>query len=102
MTASRPLDLDSSRLHSSKMNVYFRGYVLWVAAALICAVAVLGITHAGATARVRNIVGAVLLGLLIVSALYRVIRAAGGKQSRVVEHGPEMSSLAFPPSSLRK
>jgi hypothetical protein len=84
------------------MKARYKGYVLWIAAALMCAGAILIITDTGPAAGLGNVASAVLVALLIVGALYLVIRAIAARQSNVIERGPEMSSLAFPPSSFGK
>ena len=84
------------------MKAFFKRCVLWTGAALLFAGAIFIVNDAGFTAKPRHIASAVLLALLVVGALYLVLRAIAGRQSNVIEHGPEMSTLAFPPSSFRK
>lgn len=84
------------------MKIFSKGFVLWAVAALFGVGALVAVSDAGLVASPMHVASAVLLAVLIVGALYLVLRAIGARQSNVIEHGPEMSSLAFPPSSFRK
>jgi len=78
--------------------------VLWLAAASLCAIAILvGIdlsAHVGS--QPRQIASALLLAVLIVAVVRLATNAMAARESNVLEHAPEMSSLSFPPSSLRR
>jgi hypothetical protein len=55
-----------------------------------------------ASAHARQIAGAVLLALLAMAVVRLATNAMAARESNVLEHAPEMSSLSFPPSSLRR
>jgi hypothetical protein len=84
------------------MKAFANKFVPWLTAALLCAGAILVATDAGLDTRRRYMAGAALLVLLVVCALRLVLKAMAATRSNVIEHAPEMSSLAFPPSSFRK
>jgi hypothetical protein len=79
----------------------FHKFVHWLAAASFCGGAVLLVINFGARfgAQPRHMVSAVLLAVLIVGAVGLAAKAMAATNSNVIEHAPEMSSLAFPPSS---
>jgi hypothetical protein len=55
-----------------------------------------------ASAHTRQIASAVLLALLVMAVVRLATNATAARESNVLEHAPEMSSLSFPPSSLRR
>jgi hypothetical protein len=79
----------------------FHKFVLWLAAASFCGGAVLLVINFGAhfSAQPRHMISAVLLAVLVVGAVRLAAKAMAVRNSNVIEHAPEMSSLAFPPSS---
>ncbi len=79
----------------------FKKYVLWLAAALSCGGAVLLVMNFGTLfdAQPGHMFGAVLLAVLVVGTVRLATKAMAVRNSNVIEHAPEMSSLAFPPSS---
>ena len=85
------------------MRAFWNKYVLWFAAASCSAgAAVLGLGFSTLTAQPVRILGALVLAMLVLGAVRLAINAIGAKHSNVLEHAPEMSSLSFPPSSIRK
>ena len=78
--------------------------MLWLAAVSLCAAAILVAIDVGAHvgSQPRQIASAVLLAVLIVAVVRLAVKAMPARQSNVLEHAPEMSSLSFPPSSLRR
>jgi len=79
-------------------------YALLLVAASLCAGAIwIALEFRfGLNARPRHIVGALVVAVVFVAAVRLARRAVAGKDSNVLGHAPEMSSLSFPPSSLRK
>lgn len=79
-------------------------YFLWLAAALFCGGAVLLVMNfARFKAQPGHMFSAVLLAVLVVGAVRLAAKAMAARNSNVIERAPEMSSLAFPPStSFRK
>lgn len=82
----------------------FHKYFLWLAAALFCAGAVLLVMNfTRFNTQPGLMFSAVLLAVLVVGTVRLAAKAMAARDSNVVERGPEMSSLAFPPStSFRK
>jgi hypothetical protein len=79
----------------------FQKFVLWLAAASFFGGAVLLVINFGArlSAQPRHMISAVLLAVLVVGAVRLAAKAMAAGNSDVIEHAPEMSSLAFPRSS---
>jgi len=79
----------------------FHNSVLWLAAASCCGGAVLLVINFGTrfSAQPRQMIGAVLVAILVVGAVRLAAKAMEARNSNVLEHAPEMSSLAFPPST---
>jgi len=77
--------------------------LLWLAASILAG-AILTALDFGANVRGQpRQIAAVLLAVLVVGAVRLAAKAMAAKEdSNVLEHAPEMSSLSFPPSSLRK
>lgn len=77
-------------------------YLRWLAAASLSGGAILVAIYFGGVrfgAQPRYIISAVVLAILIVGAVRLAAKAMAARGSNVIEHAPEMSSLAFPPSS---
>jgi len=79
----------------------FKKYVLWLAAALFCGGAVMLVMNFDALFNFQpgHLFSAVLLAVLVVGTVRLATKAIAARNSNVIEHAPEMSSLAFPPSS---
>lgn len=79
----------------------FKKCVLWLAAALFCGGAVLLVMNFGALFDTQpgHMFSAVLLAVLVVGTVRLATKAMAARNSNVIERAPEMSSLAFPPSS---
>jgi hypothetical protein len=57
--------------------------------------------HAWLDGEIAMAVGVFILVVVLVFALGRLLRARKGGRRAVLEHTPEMSTLAFPPSTTR-
>lgn len=79
-------------------------YVLLVIAALFCAGAIVVSAFDGrfAIERKHLLTAAVLASLVIVAVRLLLKIVARKRSNEALEYAPEMSSLTFPPSSLRK
>ena len=83
------------------MKAFHIKYLLWLAVASLSGAAILVAIYFGArfSAQPRYIISAVVLAVLIVGAVRLAAKAMAARGSTVIQHAPEMSSLAFPPSS---